>query len=156
MKRAILLAAGAIAAAFAAIPALVAAQGAPPSPPDTFYGKVPEGVGPGQGVLAIVTSGSSSQTCGVGNTLVIAPGPGVPPEDVGKIAYVVDVIADSQLAGCGAPGRTVQFYFIGNRQMATTTGTWSGAGPVQLNLTGLGSPLTTRNYGPQVAKDGTN
>ncbi|WP_322797004.1 hypothetical protein [Tepidiforma sp.] len=146
MKRAILLAAGAIAAAFAAIPALVAAQGAPPSPPATFYGSVPSGIGPGQGVLAIVTSGSSSQTCGIGQT--VADGSGV--------AYVVDVIADSQLAGCGAPGRTIQFYFIGNRQMATTTGTWSGAGPVQLNLTGLGSPLTTRNYGPQVAKDGTN
>lgn len=146
MKRAILLAAGAAAAAFAAIPALVAAQGAPPSPPATFYGSVPAGVGPGQGVLAIVTSGSSSQTCGVGQT--VADGSGV--------AYVVDVIADSQLAGCGAPGRTVQFYFIGNRQMATTTGTWSGAGPTQLNLTGLGSPLSVRNYGPQVAKDGTN
>ncbi|PFG73515.1 hypothetical protein [Tepidiforma thermophila] len=146
MKRAILLAIASVAAATASIPALVMAQGAPPSPPATFYGSVPSGVGPGQTVLAIVTSGGSSQTCGVGQT--IADGSGV--------VYVVDVIADSQLAGCGAPGRTVQFYFVGNRQLATDTATWSGAGPSQRNLTGLGPQLTPRNYGPMVAKDGTN
>ncbi|GIW18863.1 MAG: hypothetical protein KatS3mg064_2020 [Tepidiforma sp.] len=146
MKRAILPAIGAVAVAMAAIPALVAAQGAPPSPPATYYGSVPSGVGPGQAVLAIVTSGGSSQTCGVGQT--IADGSGV--------VYVVDVIADSQLAGCGAAGRTVQFYFVGNRQMATDTATWGGPGPAQRNLTGLGPQLTPRNIGPQVAKDGTN
>jgi hypothetical protein len=146
MKRAILFAIATVAAATASIPALVMAQGAPPSPPATFYGSVPSGVGPGQTVLAIVTSGGSSQTCGVGATLSEGSG----------VVYVVDVISDSQLAGCGAPGRTVQFYFVGNRQMATDTASWTGAGPSQKNLTGLGPQLTPRNYGPQVAKDGTN
>jgi hypothetical protein len=146
MKRAILLGAGAVAAAVATIPALVAAQGAPPSPPATFYGKAPSGVGPGQSVLAIVSSGGTSQTCGIGATV----------SDSSGVVYVVDVISDSQLAGCGAPGRTVQFYFVGNRQMATDTATWSGAGPALRDLTGLGPQLTPRNVGPQVAKDGVN
>ncbi len=146
MRRAILLAIGAAAIAAAAIPALVAAQGAPPSPPATFYGSVPSGVGAGQSVLAIVTSGGSSQTCGVGSTV----------SDGSGVAYVVDVVAESQVPGCGAPGRTVQFYFMGNRQMATDTATWSGAGPSQRNLTGLGPQLSPRNIGPMLAKDGTN
>lgn len=142
MTRAILLAIGAVAVAAAAIPALVVAQ-APPGPPATFFGSVPAGVGPGQSVIAIVSVGGASQTCGFGAT--IADGAG--------IFYVVDVISESQRAGCGAAGRTVQFYFVGNRQMATDTATWGGPGPALRNLTGLGPTLTPRNITAMVAKD---
>ncbi len=145
MRRAILFGAGVVASVVASVPALVAAQN-PPAPPATFYGSVPSGVGSGQTVLAIVTSGSTTQTCGVGSTLAADSG----------VVYVVDVVSASQVAGCGADGSTVQFYFVGNRQMATDTATWTGAGPVQRNLTGLGPQLTPRNIGPQVAKDGVN
>mgnify|MGYP005835937855 CR=1 FL=1 len=146
MRRAILFGAGVVASVVASVPALVAAQSAPPAPPATFYGSVPSGVGAGQTVLAIVTSGGTTQTCGVGSTLAADSG----------VVYVVDVVSDSQVAGCGSAGRTVQFYFVGNRQMATDTATWTGAGPVQRNLTGLGPQLTPRNIGPQVAKDGVS
>lgn len=146
MRRAILLAFGAAATAAAAVPALVAAQGAPPSPPATYYGSVPAGIPAGQTVLAVVTSGGSSQTCGVGSTFA----------EGANVVYVVDVVAASQVPGCGTPGATIQFYFVGNRQMATDTATWTGPGPSQRNLTGLGPQLTPRNFGPMVAKDGTN
>jgi hypothetical protein len=144
MTRAILLAIGAVAVAAAAIPALVVAQGAPPGPPATFWGSVPAGVGPGQSVIAIVSVGGASQTCGFGATIA---------DGAGGVAYVVDVISESQRAGCGAAGRTVQFYFVGNRQMATDTATWGGPGPAQRNLTGLGPTLTPRNITAMVAKD---
>ena len=147
MKRAIFLGLGVAAIAIAAIPALTAtAQNFPPPPPTTYYGNVPTGVGPGQAVVAIVTSGGQSATCGVGTT--IADGSGV--------VYVVDVVADTQRAGCGAAGRTVKFYFVGNKQLATTTASWSGPGPANTNITGLEPPLTARNILPHVAKDGTN
>lgn len=147
MKRAILPAIGAVAVAMAAIPALVAAQGAPPGIPHTFYGTVPSGVGPGQTVLAIVTSAGSSQTCGDGVTMNFE----------GQVVYVVKVASDSQRAGCGAPGKEVQFYFVGARQMATDTATWGDPQTITLkNLTSLGPQLTPKNIAPQIAKDGTN
>jgi hypothetical protein len=147
MKRAIILGLSVAAIAVAAIPALTAtAQNFPPPPPTTYYGSVPGGVGPGQAVVAIVSSGGQSATCGVGST--IADGAGV--------VYVVDVVADAQRAGCGATGRTVQFYFVGNKQLATDTASWSGPGPAQKAITGLNPPLTPRNILPQAAKDGTN
>lgn len=147
MKRAIFLGLGVAATAIAAIPALTAtAQNFPPPPPTTYYGQVPSGVGPGQAVIAIVTSGGQSATCGVGSTIA----------DGGGVVYVVDVVADTQRAGCGATGRTVKFYFVGNKQLATDSAAWSGPGPAQKNLTGLDPALTTRNNLPLVAKDGTN
>lgn len=147
MKRAILLGLGAAVTALAAIPALTAtAQNFPPPPPTTFYGTVPSGVGPGQAVVAIVSAGGASQTCGVGTTIA----------DGGGVVYVVDVVADAQRAGCGAAGRTVQFYFVGNKQLATDSASWAGPGPSQRNITNLNPALTTRNILPHAAKDGTN
>jgi hypothetical protein len=147
MKRAIFLGLGAAITAVAAIPALTAtAQNFPPPPPATYYGTVPSGVGPGQAVIAIVSAGGQSATCGVGTTIA----------DTSGVVYVVDVVADAQRAGCGAPGRNVQFYFVGNKQLATDTASWGGPGPSNRNLTGLNPALTVQNRLPHVAKDGTN
>ncbi len=146
MKRAFLLGIGAVTAAAAAVPALVSAADFPPPPPTTYYGKVPSGIGPGDTVIAVVTDGSASQVCGDGVTA----------NDASGVVYVVDVVADAQIAGCGKAGRSVQFYFVGPRRLATDTASWSGPGPAQKDLTGLGASLTPKNRAPQVAKDGTN
>jgi hypothetical protein len=146
MKRALLLGIGAAGAALASIPALVTAQGFPPPPPTTYYGKAPAGIGPGQAVIAIVSDGSSSQVCGDGATL----------NDSSGVVYVVDVVANAQIPGCGQAGRTVQFYFVGAKRLSTDTATWSGPGPAQKDLVNLGPALTTRNTAPQVAKDGVD
>ena len=145
MKRAILLAVGAVTAAAAAIPALVSAQGFPPPPPTTFYGKAPAGVSQGDVVIAVVVDGSSSQVCGDGIT--VADGGG---------SYVVDVVADAQVAGCGRTGRTVMFYFVGKKALSTDTAAWTGPGPALKDLTNLGPSVTARNTLPHVAKDGSN
>lgn len=145
MKRAILLAVGALTAALVAIPALVSAQGFPPPPPTTFYGKAPAGVNPGDVVIAVVVDGTASQVCGDGITVADAGG-----------SYVVDVVADAQIAGCGRAGRTVRFYFVGAKALANDTAAWSGPGPAQKDLTSLGAAVTTRNRLPHVAKDGVN
>ncbi len=145
MKRAILLAVGALTTAAMAIPALVSAQGFPPPPPTTFYGKAPTGVAAGDVVIAVVVDGSSSQVCGDGITVADAGG-----------SYVVDVVADAQIAGCGRAGRTVVFYFVGQKALANDSAAWTGPGPAEKNLTTLGPSLTTRNRLPHVAKDGVN
>jgi hypothetical protein len=146
MKRAILLGIGVAALAIAAIPALVSAQGFPPPPPTTYYGKAPAGIGPGDTVIAIVTSGGTSTVCGDGVTAA----------DTSGIVYVVDVVADAQIAGCGKTGATVQFYFVGPRQLSTDSAAWQGAGPAPKDIVGLGAPLTPKNRLPHVAKDGVN
>lgn len=146
MKRAILLGFGAVAMISAAVPALVSAADFPPPPPSTYYGKVPAGIGPGDVVIAIVSDGTSSQVCGDGATT----------NDTSGVVYVVDVVANAQKAGCGQAGRTVQFYFVGAKRLATDTAAWAGPGPVEKNLTGLGNTLTPKNRAPQVARDGSN
>jgi len=146
MKRAIILGLGVIAVAIAAVPALVSAQGFPPPPPTTYYGKAPTGVGTGDTVIAVVTEGASSMVCGDGVTT----------SDASGTVYVVDVVADAQILGCGKAGRTVQFYFVGARALAVGAAQWSGPGPAAFNLTTLGPTLTPKNRAPQVAKDGVN
>jgi hypothetical protein len=146
MKRAIFLGFGAFAVAAAAIPAMVMAADFPPPPPTTYYGKVPAGIGPGDTVIAVVSDGSASQVCGDGQTL----------NDASGVVFVVDVVADAQILGCGKAGRTVQFYFVGAHRLATDSAAWSGPGPANKDLTGLGNVVTPKNRAPQVAKDGVN
>jgi len=146
MKRAILLGVGAVAVALAAVPALVSAADFPPPPPTTYYGKAPTGVQPGDTVIAIVTDGASSTVCGDGTTL----------SDASGIVYVVDVVADAQILGCGKAGRTVQFYFVTPKALANGSAAWSGPGPAANNLTALGPSLTPKNRAPQLARDGVN
>ena len=147
MKRAIILGLGVIAVALAAIPALVSAQGFPPPPPTTYYGKAPTGVQPGDTVIAIVIDGNSSQVCGDGVTAADSSG----------VVYVVDVVADAQILGCGRAGRTVQFYFVTPKALAVGSAAWAPPGPAPINnLTTLGPSLPKRNSLPHLAKDGVN
>ncbi len=135
-------------AALLAAPAAVFAQGFPPDPPATYYGSAVGGTA-GQGVIAIVIDGSTSTVCGAG----------IVQTDAGAPVYVVDVVSDSQRAGCGRSGRSVRFYFTpsggqGGR-LANESASWTGAGPKIQALT-LGAPLTQRRFGVQVASDKTN
>lgn len=152
MKRAILLAAGALSVAAIAIPTLASAQ-FPPPPPATYYGLVPAGVQNAATVIAVVVDGQSSAVCGDG---IVVPDP----EDGNKLKYAVDVAQDAQILGCGRAGRTVQFFFTGNSigggRLATDQATWNGPGGAVKDLTTLGPVLTPRTYSPHVAKDGVN
>lgn len=144
------LAGGALLAGLTGFGADRAAAQLPPTPPATFWGTVTGGgVGPGWRVVAIVQSGSASATCGSG--AVVTEG--------SQTVYVVDVVTDAQVPGCGANGRQIRFYLApasptGGR-MANQTATWTGAGPVELNLT-AGASLTNTVYAPYAARDGVN
>ena len=151
MKRAILGGIALVAMAAIAIPAVAMAQGgAPPPPPATYYGKTPAGISAGQGVVAIVLDGQSSTVCGAGAALTDSQS--------GNTVYVVDVAADGQIPGCGKADRTVMFYFTptssSSGRLATDVISWSGAGPVNQDLTGLGPQLTRVGIAPQAASDG--
>jgi hypothetical protein len=149
MKKRLMLGAGLAAAALMAVPTMVLAQGIPPGPPATFYGSA-LGATAGQGVIAIVINGSTSTVCGDG--LVVDNG--------GTPAYVVDVVSQDQIPGCGATGRTVRFYFTPTSpttggKLANETGTWNGAGPTVQNIT-PGAALTVTRAVTMVASDGIN
>lgn len=79
---------------------VAASQGGLPPLPMTAYGSA-VGASAGQPVIAVVTDGSTQTVCGA--TVV-----GV---DKGKAVYAIDVLAEGQRAGCGAPGRVVEVYF---------------------------------------------
>jgi hypothetical protein len=150
MKRALMVGLGLASAAAVIAPGLVVAQDFPPPPPSTYYGTVSGGAALGQGVIAIVSSGGQSQTCGDGKVL----------QDGGSMVYVVDVVQNAQKAGCGQAGRTIQFYFTpsgGNPgRLANETANWADPGPPkQQNLT-LGPSLTHKGFAQTVARDGIN
>ena len=136
------------AAAMLALPSAALAQGVPPGPPATIYGSI-SGASAGQGVIAIVINGNTSTVCGAGSVV----------SDSGSTVFVVDVVSDSQRAGCGANGRTIRFYVTptspttGGR-LANESATWTGAGPKQQALT-LGAALSIVKPIPFVASDGT-
>lgn len=97
--------------------ALAAAQGPPPGPPDFYwpYGRVSiagENVSPtAQPVVAIV----NGNACGSDTTRIAAEGPDVPPGDVGRTVYVVNILPDGagagQAPGCGRPGEWPRLWF---------------------------------------------
>lgn len=107
-----------------------------------------------QPVLALV----NGKVCGEATTLVATAGPGVPPGDVGKTVYVVDVLADGaatgQREGCGRPGDTVLLYFPASRRMAVQQLAFVSGG--QRANVDLGAELQFRLQGPMVANDGVN
>ncbi|OAI43098.1 hypothetical protein AYO38_02685 [bacterium SCGC AG-212-C10] len=123
------------------------AQGAPPEINMVVYGDA-GGATVGQGIVAIVVTAGGSTVCGSGK-VIDSSGP----------KYVVRVKSNSEKAGCGAPGRTVQFYITptagSGGRVATQTTTWTAGGstPKLLNLT-FGNPLTPRAIIAQAAKDG--
>jgi hypothetical protein len=147
MKRSALVGALAASAALLAIPFTALAQ-LPPSPPVAlFYGNV-AGASVGQGVVAIVVSGNQGITCGA-SRIIDSSGP----------VYAVDVLSNSQVPGCGAPGRTVQFYIAPTNwqqpgRMATETATIpSSFAAVQRNLT-MGASLSVKRVSVFVGTDG--
>ena len=129
------------AAILAAVPIAVLAQGAPPSPPTTYYGSA-SGATAGQTVIAIIGSGVSTRFCGSGN-VTDEPGDG--------IVYVIDVEQDSTISGCGASGRQIRLYFTPTASapgaFATQTLTWQPAGAEERDVT-LGTPFSNRIMAP--------
>lgn len=128
----------------------VLAQGAPPGLPSTFYGSVSGGPQPGDPIVAFITVGGQSATCGIGAVI----------NDNGP-KYVIDVFADDNgtYDNCGASGRTVRFYFPKTKQFANQSGTWQvGLAPeTQINpATGFaltaGAAMTNRAVVPGSAK----
>ena len=114
------------------------------------YGKA-TGASIGQGVVAVVSDGTRSATCGA--STVVADGNSNP-------AFAIDILADSQVPGCGFSGRTVRFYFtptgVTNGRLANETVTIPSTFQVKSQDLTLGSPLTERRFGVQVASDKTN
>lgn len=120
------------------------AQGVPPQPPSTYYGTI-SGAEDGSGIVAGIGTGGSSRSCGTGRVLT----------DSGQLVYVVDVVTDDQISGCGASGRTIRFYIApkkpgGGGKFASQTANWQSAGAHQQNLS-AGNPLQFVLYTPQVA-----
>ncbi len=140
-----------IAAALAsALPVFVAvADGFPPPPPTTYYGTI-VGATAGQGVIAIVTDGNSSATCGAGKVLS---------DSSAGIVYVIDVQADGQVLGCGKAGRSITFYLTPTDattggKLSTGSTVWAPPGPpVSANLT-FGASIPRKANLPFLAKDG--
>ena len=134
----------------AALPVFVAAaDGFPPPPPTTYYGTI-AGATSGQGVIAIVTDGSSSATCGAG--LVLS-------DTAAGIVYVIDVQADGQTPGCGKAGRNITFSLTptdatSGGKLSVSSTAWAPPGPpVVANLT-FGPAIPRKANLPLVAKDG--
>ena len=123
-----------------------AADGAPPGPPMVLYGAAP-GIPATSGVT--VLNGATGASCGRGSVI----------SDAGATYYVVDVYADSQVAGCGTSGAsmTLSLYFTPSTagtggRIATVNVTWS-PGSARQDAT-PGAPLPIVAYAPVVAKDG--
>lgn len=124
------------------------AIGSPPLPPTTYFGTA-VGAAPGQSVIALIDSGGISVVCGSGETLA-APGAGT--------VYRIDVVPDSTRAGCGAPGRQIQFYVVGGPagpgRLAANLGLWNTTDVVQQDLI-FGPALGQQRFLPESASDGT-
>ncbi|MBN1148944.1 MAG: hypothetical protein JXA78_16910, partial [Anaerolineales bacterium] len=100
-------------------------------PPSTYYGEVLAGDGFTPGVGMPVTAWVGGKLCGQGATRLV----------VGKIVYVVDVLADGWggAAGCGAPGKTVTFKV--GEQIMQITAAWDNRRLWNLDLYPPGGPL---------------
>jgi hypothetical protein len=105
-----------------------------------------------QPVIALV----NGKACGEDETFVAQAGEGVPPEDVGKTVYVVNVLADGagagQRAGCGDPGELVSLYFVGSHRIALQQPQFE-AGGLRVDVE-LGPELSFRMPLPMLAGDG--
>lgn len=94
--------------------------------------------------------------CGSAMTKVALAGQDVPPGDVGKTVYVVDVLADGpgpgQRVGCGRVGQPVTLYFPASGRIASFHPTFQVGGlRVDIELTQV---LAERRIGAQVSADG--
>jgi hypothetical protein len=96
-----------------------------------------------------VLNNATGVTCGRGSVI----------SDSGATYYVVDVYADSQVAGCGTSGTSMSLslYFTPSSpgtggRIAAVSVTWSAGGARQDATPG--NPLPIVAYAPVVAKDG--
>ncbi|GAB4337254.1 MAG: hypothetical protein Kow0010_25340 [Dehalococcoidia bacterium] len=125
------------------------AQGLPPDTPKVFYGSI-SGASVNSGVVAVVVGPDGRGiTCGAG--VVLSSG--------GSTVYAVQVITDSQKAGCGASGRTVHFYLTpaspgAGGKMANETATWPTGETQQRNLTPGSTLIPLKGWAPMLARDG--
>jgi hypothetical protein len=136
---------GALLAAASAIAGVIALLAAAPAaaqfdPPSTIFGSVTDAAGPvpeGVPVEAYIgdtlcSSDGRTEFTGEGNARVTV--------------YVVDVVSDSQVSGCGRPGAEVRIK-IGDR-FAPQVARWQ-AGPVQLDVTfGNATPAPIPTFTP--------
>ena len=122
-----------------------------PAPPATFFGTVTvdgERVNEGTPVVALIDGkecGEAEREPGSKGTVKATEARPEYDIKVGDSLYVVDVVSDSQVAGCGTDGATVTFLIAG--RPADQTGEWK-AGPNVLNLTAgtlpdAGEPVIT-------------
>ncbi len=132
------------------------AQG--PPQPDFFwpYGTVSFDSGNIDPAIQPVLAMVNGKVCGQATTMIAVPGAGVPPSDVGRTVYVVDVLAAGssagQAPGCGTPGALVTLYFPQAQRVALEQPAFQQGGlRVDLNL---GPALIYRLQGPMVASDG--
>ena|GEM_PF-4862432 len=119
--------------------------GGPSGEPATFFGRT-NGVPPGSSVIAFVVGPAFVLTnCG---TATVA-------QEGSNAVYVIDVLDERQLPGCGAPGRSVRFYLVPPGEagrFAVESGTWEGPGPVELDLT-AGPPLGREAVAPGLSRN---
>ncbi len=105
-----------------------------------------------QPVIALV----NGRACGEAETFVAQAGEGVPPGDVGKTVYVVNVLADGtsagQRPGCGEAGELVSLYFVGSHRLALQQPQFA-VGGLRVDLE-LGPELSFRMPLPMLAGDG--
>lgn len=141
--------------------ALLWARGAAaqtPPQPDFFwpYGTVSLDGGNIDPAIQPVIGMVNGRVCGQGLTTIAQAGPGVPPSDVGRTVYVLDVVASGtntgQLPGCGTPAAPVTLYFPQAQRVAFEQPPFQQGGHrYDLNL---GPALIFRLQGPMVANDG--
>ena len=105
-----------------------------------------------QPVIAIV----NGKVCGQATTTIALPGAGVPPGDVGRTVYVIDVLAagsnTGQEPGCGTPGAPVTLYFPQSQRIAVEQPAFQQGG--HRNDLNLATQLVFKLQGPMVANDG--
>lgn len=133
-------------------------QAQAPPQPDFFwpYGTVALEGGNIEPAIQPVVAFVNGKICGEGWTTIATAGPGVPPADVGRTVYVIDVKAAGSNAGqepgCGTPGATVTLYFPQALRVAFEQPPFQQGGHrVDLNL---GPALIFKLQGPMVANDG--
>jgi hypothetical protein len=150
MRRKLLLGGAALGLAFLLAPVVAGAINSPPLPSTTYFGAA-SGALPGQSIIALITVDTTATVCGLGDILA-TPSPGT--------VYRIDVVPDGTRAGCGAPGRQIQFYVVSGAggtapgRLATNLAPWSTASAVQQDLT-FGPPLGQQRQLPESASDGT-
>lgn len=131
------LAGGVVAAAFLALAVQPAA--AQFDPPSTVYGSIADSAGPIEAGLPVEAYIGDTR-CGTGATEYTGEG-------TSRVTvYAVDVVADSQVRGCGRNGTEVRIK-VGDR-FAPQTARWQ-PGPVQLDITfGSATPAAIPTFTP--------